>query len=131
MVIIGSLLIVACMFLFLEFKPVPGAFVGWAANLSASLLVVVFGFLFVTVSSRIVGLVGVVGESGVGHDDCDADGDDGGVSGAGVDGAGIWSAGDHDWRRGVHCGFELGGYFAGFEDRVHYRGDAAGSSRLR
>src|SRR5579863_5934226 len=57
-VIIGSLLIVACMFLFLEFKPVPGAFVGWAANLSASLLVVVFGFLFVTVSSRIVGLVG-------------------------------------------------------------------------
>jgi uncharacterized oligopeptide transporter (OPT) family protein len=57
-VIIGSLLIVACMFIFLEFKPVPGAFVGWAANLSASLLVVVFGFLFVTVSSRIVGLVG-------------------------------------------------------------------------
>jgi len=57
-VIIGSLLIVACMFLFLEFKPVPGAFVGWAANLAASLLVVVFGFLFVTVSSRIVGIVG-------------------------------------------------------------------------
>jgi uncharacterized oligopeptide transporter (OPT) family protein len=57
-VIFGSLLIVACMFIFLEFKPVPGAFVGWAANLSASLLVVVFGFLFVTVSSRIVGLVG-------------------------------------------------------------------------
>jgi putative OPT family oligopeptide transporter len=57
-VIIGSLLIVACMFLFLEFKPVPGAFVGWAANLAAALLVVVFGFLFVTVSSRIVGLVG-------------------------------------------------------------------------
>src|SRR5580693_3501678 len=57
-VIIGSLLIVACMFLFLEFKPVPGAFVGWGANLAASLLVVIFGFLFVTVSSRIVGLVG-------------------------------------------------------------------------
>jgi putative OPT family oligopeptide transporter len=57
-VIIGSLLIVVCMFVFLEFKPVPGAFVGWAANLAASLLVVVFGFLFVTVSSRIVGLVG-------------------------------------------------------------------------
>ena len=47
-----------CMFLFLEFKPVPGAHVGWAANLAASLLVVVFGFLFVTVSSRIVGLIG-------------------------------------------------------------------------
>ena len=57
-VLIGSLLIVVCMFLFLEFKPVPGAYVGWAANLVASLLVVVFGFLFVTVSSRIVGLVG-------------------------------------------------------------------------
>jgi putative OPT family oligopeptide transporter len=57
-VLIGSLVIVACMFIFLEFKPVPGAFVGWAANLAASLLVVIFGFLFVTVSSRIVGLVG-------------------------------------------------------------------------
>ncbi len=57
-VVVGSLLIVVLMFLFLEFKPVPGAFVGWAANLAASLLVVVFGFLFVTVSSRIVGLVG-------------------------------------------------------------------------
>ena len=57
-VLIGSLLIVLLMFLFLEFKPVPGAFVGWAANLAASLLVVIFGFLFVTVSSRIVGLVG-------------------------------------------------------------------------
>ena len=57
-VLIGSLLLVALMFVFLEFKPVPGAFVGWAANLAASLLVVVFGFLFVTVSSRIVGLVG-------------------------------------------------------------------------
>jgi uncharacterized oligopeptide transporter (OPT) family protein len=57
-VLFGSLLIVACMFLFLEFRPVPGAFVGWGANLAASVLVVIFGFLFVTVSSRIVGLVG-------------------------------------------------------------------------
>jgi len=57
-VVIGSLLIVALMFVFLEFKPVPGAYVGWAANLAAALLVVVFGFLFVTVSSRIVGLIG-------------------------------------------------------------------------
>ena len=46
------------MFLFLTLKPVPGAQVGWLANLAASLLVVVFGFLFVTVSSRIVGLIG-------------------------------------------------------------------------
>ncbi|HEY1904291.1 MAG TPA: oligopeptide transporter, OPT family [Terracidiphilus sp.] len=57
-VVLGSLLIVALMFVFLEFKPVPGAQVGWAANLAASLLVIVFGFLFVTVSSRIVGLIG-------------------------------------------------------------------------
>jgi uncharacterized oligopeptide transporter (OPT) family protein len=57
-VLIGSAVLVACMFFFLEFKPVPGAYVGWMANLAASLLVVVFGFLFVTVSSRIVGLIG-------------------------------------------------------------------------
>ncbi len=57
-VVIGSILIVAMMFFFLQFKPVPGAYVGWAANLAASFLVVVFGFLFVTVSSRIVGLIG-------------------------------------------------------------------------
>ncbi len=57
-VVIGSFLLIVIMFLFLEFKPVPGAYVGWAANLAASLLVVVFGFLFVTVSSRIVGLIG-------------------------------------------------------------------------
>ncbi len=54
----GSLVLILLMFLFLEFKPVPGAEVGWLANLSASLLVVVFGFLFVTVSARIVGIVG-------------------------------------------------------------------------
>jgi len=57
-VLLGSLFLVVITFLFLQFKPVPGAYVGWGANLAASLLVVVFGFLFVTVSSRIVGLVG-------------------------------------------------------------------------
>jgi len=57
-VLVGSFLIVVLMFLFLEFKPVPGAQVGAVANLAASLLVVIFGFLFVTVSSRIVGIVG-------------------------------------------------------------------------
>ncbi len=54
----GSLLLVLLMFLFLEFKPVPGAQVGAFANFAAALLVIVFGFLFVTVSSRIVGIVG-------------------------------------------------------------------------
>jgi putative OPT family oligopeptide transporter len=57
-VVVGSIILVALMFIFLEFKPVPGAQVGVFANLAASLLVVVFGFLFVTVSSRIVGLIG-------------------------------------------------------------------------
>jgi putative OPT family oligopeptide transporter len=54
----GSIALVAIMFLFLQFKPVPGTYAGPLANLAASLLVVVFGFLFVTVSSRIVGLIG-------------------------------------------------------------------------
>ncbi len=54
----GSLLLVLLMFLFLQFKPVPGAQVGVLANLAAALLVIVFGFLFVTVSARIVGIVG-------------------------------------------------------------------------
>ncbi len=57
-VVLGSILLIACMFIFLQFKPVPGAYTGWIANLAAALLVVVFGFLFVTVSSRIVGLIG-------------------------------------------------------------------------
>jgi putative OPT family oligopeptide transporter len=57
-VVIGSLVLVLMMFFFLTFKPVPGAQVSWMANLAASLLVAFFGFLFVTVSSRIVGLIG-------------------------------------------------------------------------
>jgi len=54
----GSALLVVLMFLFLQFKPVPGAYVGPLANAAAALLIVVFGFLFVTVSARIVGIVG-------------------------------------------------------------------------
>jgi putative OPT family oligopeptide transporter len=54
----GSLLLILLMFLFLQFKPIPGAQVGALANFAAALLVVVFGFLFVTVSARIVGIVG-------------------------------------------------------------------------
>jgi putative OPT family oligopeptide transporter len=57
-VIGGSIALVIIMFLFLTLRPVPGAQVSWIANLAASLLIVVFGFLFVTVSSRIVGLIG-------------------------------------------------------------------------
>jgi putative OPT family oligopeptide transporter len=54
----GSVLLIVLMWAFLQFHPVPGAQVGALANLAAALLVVVFGFLFVTVSARIVGIVG-------------------------------------------------------------------------
>jgi uncharacterized oligopeptide transporter (OPT) family protein len=54
----GSGLLIVLMFLFLQFKPIPGAYVGPLANAAAALLIVVFGFLFVTVSARIVGIVG-------------------------------------------------------------------------
>jgi putative OPT family oligopeptide transporter len=54
----GSVLLVVLLWIFLQFKPVPGAQVGAFANLAAAFLVVLFGFLFVTVSARIVGIVG-------------------------------------------------------------------------
>jgi putative OPT family oligopeptide transporter len=54
----GSALLIVCLFLFLQLRPVPGAYVGPLANAAAALLIVVFGFLFVTVSARIVGIVG-------------------------------------------------------------------------
>ncbi len=56
--VFGSIALIVLMFFFLEFKPVPGAQVGVLANAAAAVLVVAFGFLFVTVSSRIVGLIG-------------------------------------------------------------------------
>ena len=98
------------MFLFLQFKPVPGAQVGWLANLAASLLVVVFGFLFVTVSARIVGIVGSSASpvSGMTIATLMADGRD--LPGEGMDGSGVWGAGDHDWRNGVYCGVECRRY---------------------
>ncbi|HEY6546861.1 MAG TPA: oligopeptide transporter, OPT family [Vicinamibacteria bacterium] len=54
----GSAIIVVLVFGLLSLMPVPGAPTGLLANLVASVLVVIFGFLFVTVSSRIVGLIG-------------------------------------------------------------------------
>jgi len=57
-VVVGSLVIVAMMWLMLTLKPVPGAQTSMFANLVAGIFVVVFGFLFVTVSSRICGLIG-------------------------------------------------------------------------
>lgn len=54
----GSAVLILMMIAFLQFHPVPGAQVGLLANIAAALLVVVFGFLFVAVSARIVGIVG-------------------------------------------------------------------------
>ena len=54
----GSVLLIVMMWAFLTFKPVPGAMTSMLANIVASIFVVVFGFLFVTVSSRITGLIG-------------------------------------------------------------------------
>ena len=57
-VIFGSAALVLLMFFFLTFHPVPGAQTTLLSNFAAAILVVIFGFLFVTVASRIVGLIG-------------------------------------------------------------------------
>ena len=57
-VILGSIVIIAMIWALLTFKPMPGAQTGSFANLIAALFVIVFGFLFVTVASRISGLIG-------------------------------------------------------------------------
>ncbi|MGH9668865.1 MAG: OPT family oligopeptide transporter [Terriglobales bacterium] len=57
-VLAGAGLVVVMMWAMLTFKPVPGADTTWYANLAAAVFVVIFGFLFVTVSSRITGLIG-------------------------------------------------------------------------
>src|SRR5208282_2871327 len=57
-VILGSILIVAMMWVLLTFHPMKGAQTQWYQNLFAGVFVVVFGSLFVTVASRISGLLG-------------------------------------------------------------------------
>jgi putative OPT family oligopeptide transporter len=57
-VILGSILIVVMMWILLTFHPMKGAGTLWYQNLFAGIFVVVFGFLFVTVASRISGLLG-------------------------------------------------------------------------
>ena len=57
-VLIGSAVLLAMMWALLRFKPIPGAQTGALANLIAAVFVIVFGFLFVTVASRISGLIG-------------------------------------------------------------------------
>ena len=57
-VVFGSLGIIALMWVLLTFSPIKGASTAWYQNLLAGILVVFFGFLFVTVASRISGLLG-------------------------------------------------------------------------
>ena len=57
-VVLGSILIVVMMWVLLTFHPMQGAATQWYQNLFAGVFVVVFGFLFVTVASRISGLLG-------------------------------------------------------------------------
>ncbi len=57
-VLVGSLVILVMMWALLTFRPVPGAQTSLGANAVAAIFVLVFGFLFVTVSARICGLIG-------------------------------------------------------------------------
>ena len=57
-VILGSAVIIVMMWILLTFHPMKGAGTYWYQNLFAAVFVVVFGFLFVTVASRISGLLG-------------------------------------------------------------------------
>jgi putative OPT family oligopeptide transporter len=56
--LLGAAALMLVMWGMLTFYPVPGAHTSALNNVFASLLVIVFGFLFVTVSSRITGLIG-------------------------------------------------------------------------
>src|ERR1700686_3375222 len=57
-VLFGFFVILAMVWFLLTFKPIPGATTGLFSNLVAALFILVFGFLFVTVSCRICGLIG-------------------------------------------------------------------------
>jgi putative OPT family oligopeptide transporter len=57
-VVAGSAVIIVLLFALLTVAPVKGAHTTWYQNLLAGILVVIFGFLFVTVASRISGLLG-------------------------------------------------------------------------
>ncbi|PYX78455.1 MAG: oligopeptide transporter, OPT family, partial [Acidobacteria bacterium] len=54
----GAALVLFMMWAMLTFMPIKDANTTWYENLAAALFVIVFGFLFVTVSSRITGLIG-------------------------------------------------------------------------
>ena len=54
----GSAILIVLVVALLNFYPIPGAEISFLSTLVSGLFVVIFGFLFVTVSSRIVGIVG-------------------------------------------------------------------------
>ncbi|HLJ29203.1 MAG TPA: oligopeptide transporter, OPT family [Candidatus Angelobacter sp.] len=54
----GTVLVLLMLIAMLIWKPVPGTSTSIVADVAAAIFVVVFGFLFVTVSSRITGLIG-------------------------------------------------------------------------
>jgi putative OPT family oligopeptide transporter len=56
--LLGTLLMLIVMVGYLLVKPVPGTSPSLFANIASAVFVVIFGFLFVTVSSRITGLIG-------------------------------------------------------------------------
>src|SRR5437879_3826565 len=57
-VILGSIVIIAVLWVLLTFHPMKGAATTWYQNAFAGVFVVIFGFLFVTVAGRISGLLG-------------------------------------------------------------------------
>jgi uncharacterized oligopeptide transporter (OPT) family protein len=57
-VLLGSGILILFVIALLTFYPVPGAATGLFANILSGIFVLIFGFLFVTVSSRICGLIG-------------------------------------------------------------------------
>ena len=56
--LLGTVLMLVMMVGYLVVKPVPGTNPSLLADIAAGVFVVIFGFLFVTVSSRITGLIG-------------------------------------------------------------------------
>jgi putative OPT family oligopeptide transporter len=57
-VLLGTIVIIAMMWVLLTFHPIKGAETHWYQNLFAGIFVTIFGFLFVTVAGRISGLLG-------------------------------------------------------------------------
>ena len=95
-------------------------------NLAAAVFVVIFGFLFVTVSSRIAGLIGTSANPISRHDHRDADGHVRDVPCDGLDGARLRRARHQHRRRRLHRGGERRGHVAGPEDRLPRGRDAVG-----